>query len=747
MNQRDSHSEQMPADRLERATAALRDAPLTVGPVPDLMASTLAALLARSVAEDITIRARAENRQRFLGRLLRYCGTTVAVMLLMFVLYSFLGDRGDSAAFAAVLQKIKQAQSVSLQQRQKLGEQPEIKAHVLMQAEAVRIEFPDTQVVVYDLAKKAGVDATPFEKRIDFHQFELSDEIVKKVPNLLQALRTSRQKQAERLGDETVNGRRQEIYRLKQFHPFIGVDGQDLKLWADAETGLPSKIDVRWIDQTNQLESYIVMEDFKWNTNLDPGLFDLKQPNVDCLKPALSRSIPINTAKHILPAGTQELKLSGRVLNPAGEPQSGAKIYASGMELTQNWTSPTSPGVTTDARGRFEITIKLPHPEAIERVYLTATHPGMGIVGTTLQSFEKLDAISLQFVTPGELIQGRITDSTGKPVSAAKVRLVGLTQQFKTGLATIAASLDVVTPTVTDSDGRFVLQDLGPERVATLEIEASEIERTQLRVSTSSNAKVGNAKLGAMVLSPQFEHKCGSARTIRGRVFDVNSSAPISDVQITISKAIGRVITDANGQFEFQGAPKLDKYGVMAVPFQNQPYLIGSRSVSDSDDSKPVTVDIGLTRGIAFSGRVLDAETGRPVQSQVAYFPLYPNPQVKPEMGYSAAGGGGAISEAYTFWGDSFTIAVLPGPGAICIQTSEKRRYVPVRVDPLDFFKNNEYGGDKKSLTRSNFLLTQDPKAGQVSMLVQDQYNAIILVNPKPGDSAMNQEIRLQPRK
>lgn len=730
-----------PADRLTRATFELRGAVIPAGPAPDLVAATLIALQANRAMQQPEADIRNVARRNLIGRLSRICGVAALLMLLMFGLYLLQGER-RGAAFAAVLQKIEQADSVSLHQRQKLGSQTEITVSVLMQGDAVRLEFPDSQVIVYDLEKKAGVDATPFGRQIDFHQFELSDDIVGKIPNLLQALRTSRNHQAERLGAETIGGRRQEIFRLKQFHPLVSVGGQDLKLWADADTGLPSKIEVRWFDPGSQIESYIVMEDFQWNAPLAPDLFDIQRPNVDCLKPALSRESPINTARHVLPASQHEVTLRGQVLNPAGLPQPEAKIYASGMEITRTWTSPPILLATTDALGRFEAKLHLPRPEVLEHVILTATHRRWGIVGTSLKVVKQLEKISIQFVPPGDPIMGRIVAADGKAVSGAKVHLDRLTGPVKKGAATVAANLAVVEPVMTDADGRFTFQNLGAERIATLEIAGRGLERAQFQVSTSAKPQEG-----PKVLPPHFEFVGTAGRTIKGRVFDRESKAPIQHVQITISNARGRVVTDANGQFEFPGAPRRDKYGVMAVPFQDQPYLIGSQSVTNAEGSDPLTVELGLTRGIVFSAQVLDAETGRPVQAQVAYYPLYPNAHVQPAIGYEAAGGGGAVNEAYTFWSDSFTIAILPGPGAVCVRATETDRYSPTRVNPADFFKNNEYGQDKQSLARSNLLLTQESQVGNVAMLYQDQYHAIILVNPKPGEVLEKQEIRLQPRK
>lgn len=673
------------------------------------------------------------------------------MILLICVLGWFLTDHSSAMAFADVLRKIQEADSVTLQQRQKIGQQPEITVKVLMQGAAVRLEFPETQVAVYDLSKKRGVDATPFQKRIDVHHFDLDDNQVKHIPNLLEALRTSKEKSAERLGEDVIAGRKQEIFRLEKFHPLIGQGQTDLKLWSDAETGLPSKIEARWHDQPDGPESYLVMENFKWNGKLDATLFDLDNPNVDCLKPALSRIVPINRAKHVLPVGVHEVSLGGQLVNPEGQAQAGVKIYASGFEINKDWTSDPIELATTDAQGRFFASLKLMYPEAIEGVILSATHEPYGLAGVRLNAVEKLSEITLRLIPPGTPIQGRVVDAVGKSVSGVSVRISSLTKLSRplspvpTSPTTpdfVDANVKLIAPVKGDADGRFNITGVGQDRVATLEIEGQGIARIEVQVATTAEAKSGK------ILGPVFEYQAKQGRLVQGRVIDAETKAPLKDVQITIPSATGLVFTDAHGKFEFSGAPILDKYGVIALPAKNQPYLIGSQSVASTANAEPLTVEMQLHQGILFTGRVVDDETGLPVQTQIGYFPLYPNPNLKADMGYGAAGGGGATSEAYTLWGDSFSIVVLPGPGALGIRALADNRYENVRVNPFDFFKKGEYGSDKaQQSSRSNLLWKQEVGPHAMSTLLQDQYNAIILLNPQAGQGSIERVIRLKPRR
>jgi hypothetical protein len=750
MTHREQNGELPPIDRLDLATDALRTTSIPAGPAPDLMAATIAALQAQSQLQTTDI-VRFQERRKLMFRIARYSGVTSAMILLLCVLGWFLTDHSSAMAFADVLRKIQNADSVTLQQRQKIGQQPEITVKVLMQGAAVRLEFAETQVAVYDLSKKRGVDATPFQKRIDIHRFDLTDNQVKHIPNLLEALQTSKEKSAERLGEEIIAGRKQEIFRLEKFHPLIGAGDAKLKLWSDAETGLPSKIEARWKDQPDGPESYVIMESFKWNGKLDPSLFDLDKPNVECLKPALSRVIPVNRPKHVLPVGAHEVSLSGQVVDPKGQAQAGVKVYASGFEITKDWTSSPVVLATTDAQGRFSASLKLMYPEAIEGVVLSATHEPNGLAGIQLNTVEKLNEITLRLIPAGTPIQGRVIDAAGKAVSDVTVQAISLTELPRTlGLVQTAqkspeyvkAHVKLIAPVKADAEGRFTLAGLGQDRIATLEIEGKGIARAQVQVATAVEAKSDK------ILGPVFEYQAKPGRTIQGRVIDAETKAPLKDVQITILEATGLFFTDADGKFEFSGAPILEKYGVIALPARRQPYLIGSQSVASTANAQSVTVELQLHQGILFSGRIVDDETGLSVRTQIGYFPLYPNPNLKADMGYGAAGGGGATSEAHTFWGDSFSIVILPGPGALGIRALAENRYENVRVNPFDFFKQGEYGGDQPpQLSRSNLLWKQELAPRSASGLLQDQYNSIILLNPKAGQGPIEQIIRLKPRK
>jgi hypothetical protein len=66
--------------------------------------------------------------------------------------------------------------------------------------------------------------------------------------------------------------------------------------------------------------------------------------------------------------------------------------------------------------------------------------------------------------------------------------------------------------------------------------------------------------------------------------------------------------------------------------------------VADTIGLGPLTADLELVRGIPFRGKVIDRATGKVVDAQVNYYPLYPNPNVREAPGYGPANGLGAHS-------------------------------------------------------------------------------------------------------
>ena len=58
---------------------------------------------------------------------------------------------------------------------------------------------------------------------------------------------------------------------------------------------------------------------------------------------------------------------------------------------------------------------------------------------------------------------------------------------------------------------------------------------------------------------------------------------------------------------------------MIVIPAKGQPYLAMGIEIPDPPGFHPVSLDVGLKRGIMIEGRVTDKATGEPLKAYVAY--------------------------------------------------------------------------------------------------------------------------------
>jgi outer membrane lipoprotein-sorting protein len=285
-----------PPDVLDRALAALRDAPVPEGPLPQLVASTVEAL--QTMAGPQTVRI--NERKQLMFRILRYSGVAAAAVFIAAVAgWLFLMDRTAAPAFADVIQNVKNARSVSF-----VTEMPTIiegsKRGVLrqkfyIQGDLYRMELPSAQegvqvaadapvnfmvliadakqkkVLQLDYTKKTAKTITPDEK--------MWQDMAKSLADPIKQLRQLKEKDAEKIGEEELDGVKTQVYRLHRTDVFMGMTvtkDETVKLWVDAKTGLPVRLAVG--DPQDKDKQFFVFKDFRWNEALDAELFKLEVP-------------------------------------------------------------------------------------------------------------------------------------------------------------------------------------------------------------------------------------------------------------------------------------------------------------------------------------------------------------------------------------------------------------------------------------------------------------------------------------
>jgi outer membrane lipoprotein-sorting protein len=95
----------------------------------------------------------------------------------------------------------------------------------------------------------------------------------------IKQLRELKEGDAERIGEEELDGVKTQVYRLTGKDIFMGLTlekGETAKLWVDPKSGLPVRLSVG--DPEDKDKMFMVFKDFRWNEALEPGLFKLDVP-------------------------------------------------------------------------------------------------------------------------------------------------------------------------------------------------------------------------------------------------------------------------------------------------------------------------------------------------------------------------------------------------------------------------------------------------------------------------------------
>jgi hypothetical protein len=283
-------------DVLDRAIAALRDAPGPESPSPHLVASTVEALQSLTHAQTV----RVNERRRLMFRIARY-GSVAAAVLFLAVLsgWLFLMDRTAPLAFADVVDNIRKARSVTFVTKMptiiKGTKRGILQQKFFIQGEAYRMEVPSLQgiaevpaeappilmAVIADARKKKALQIDFVRKSCQNIKADdkVWQEMGKFLANPIEQLRQLKEQDAERIGEEELNGRKTQVYRLKKLGTFMGVTlskDETAKLWVDPKSGLPVRIAIG--DPSKLDKPFLVFEQFTWNDTLDPSLFSLEVP-------------------------------------------------------------------------------------------------------------------------------------------------------------------------------------------------------------------------------------------------------------------------------------------------------------------------------------------------------------------------------------------------------------------------------------------------------------------------------------
>ena len=281
------------SDMLARAIEALRTVPTLDRPPSSCVASTLVALNPQPI---LPVPSLNQQRRQRMFRIARYSGAVAALLLVAFgASVIWLWDRSAAPAFAQVADNVRKATSVSCTVKTGIGATPKIQMNYYMQGHFMRMEIPGKQeafdakipfttVVVFDLGSGSITTIDFTSKTFTSVKAKFDEALMKQFSSPVEWFSKITEKDAERIGEEQLNGHKTEVYQLLRIN--FGdkdralAEGETAKVWVDADSNLPVKMAVDAFGPTSdsKTKSSLTAKNFVWNKPLDPALFKLEVP-------------------------------------------------------------------------------------------------------------------------------------------------------------------------------------------------------------------------------------------------------------------------------------------------------------------------------------------------------------------------------------------------------------------------------------------------------------------------------------
>jgi hypothetical protein len=213
----------------------------------------------------------------------------------------------STPVFATVIQKVTNAESISFLLRQQLGNQPVFVSKMYIQGDKIRIDIvgaegdqPNLEKLreemkrrnltalnstIGDFTAKQALDLDHFRKT--FKKRQLDDRTVTEFTraNLIEQFRKVKPENAERIDEESQNGRKIDVYVVRQVDimgikgELSGQEGQKMTVWVDRASSLPVKILLETsFHVEGKSKDWLEFSEFTWNEPFDEDLFSLQVP-------------------------------------------------------------------------------------------------------------------------------------------------------------------------------------------------------------------------------------------------------------------------------------------------------------------------------------------------------------------------------------------------------------------------------------------------------------------------------------
>jgi RNA polymerase sigma factor (sigma-70 family) len=430
------------------------------------------------------------------------------------------------------------------------------------------------------------------------------------------------------------------------------------------------------------------------------------------------------------PSTPGRLTVSGRVLDAAGKPASGAPIDLVGVSRTPAAGTDVEKDAfvllgqaTADAEGRFRIDPAGVSSARFLDVYILAGAPGPSSGFGCLRVHPDAGEAALDLrLRPEQLIRGRLVDLSGEPAAGVEVsfnRVLGVSplpggadfDGFYPGFGYVWS----VPPrelrawpkaVMTDAQGQFTLPGIGRGLSVVLFVRDPRFAQQRFDFQAADRDA---AKEVTLALHP--------ATRIEGCARASDTGRPIAGAVISVRASFGSfggMFTTkfrADDQGRFKISPYSGDYFRMRVfPPEGQPYLARELEFAWTKGAVKKDVDLTLPRGVLVHGKVTERGTGRPVAgASVQFVPIKPPPDI--------IDGFEAIVRSKD--DGSFQVAVPPGKGHLMI-VGPTLDFIPQQLAGGKLYASGQPGGWR---FYAHDIIAYDCKAGESSLTISSTLN------------------------
>jgi RNA polymerase sigma factor (sigma-70 family) len=373
--------------------------------------------------------------------------------------------------------------------------------------------------------------------------------------------------------------------------------------------------------------------------------------------------------------GDKQLVINGQVLTADGKPVANAQVgalahFRLGKSGEEDEDFEEILGNTrTDRKGRFRLRVRQVGEDRLESLKVTAAAAGHGLDWQALRPSGDRAEVTIR-LRPEQAFRGRLVDLQGQGAAKVQVHLRYVVDpRARTdglGLWRIREGLSHwPRPVTTDAQGRFVLRGLGRDLIIGLGIRDERFGRQDLhRIATRDGKEVT-----LLLAAPQ---------RVEGQVTFADTGKPVSGVRLQIGgsdREINKptmdngwvaVRTDAKGRYRIMSHPG-NTISVTAHALPGTPYLGIRKDVAWPKGAAKLEINVALPRGVLVRGKVTEAPSGKGVAG--VRVELWPQQKDNPFWRSDIKTGAASRADG------TFQIAVLPGPGYLCFQSSD-RHYI-----------------------------------------------------------------------